>query len=126
MRGEVLVARNRAEQIKENFKKFHRDNPRVYQLFKRFTFEALQSGHRHFSADMIVHRIRWETSVVTKSNDGLKINDHYVSYYARMVMKDHPQLEKRRFFRTRRRTSRDRPPTKNDWKMEEELGVEDD
>jgi hypothetical protein len=88
------------------WKKFHYDNPRVYDLFKKFTFQAIQAGHKSFSSDAICHRIRWETSVVTleegvnlDTGEKLKINNNHVAYYGRKFMRDYPKYDG--FFRTR-------------------------
>lgn len=77
---------------------FHKANPRVYDLFKRFTFQVIRAGHQHYSADAVCHRIRWHTSVETQGDD-FKINNNYAAYYARLFMVEHPQHDG--FFRTR-------------------------
>lgn len=82
----------------DDFDKFHASNPRVYELFKRFAFEAMAAGHKHFSADMVCHQVRWETTVVTKG-DTYKINDHWVSRYSRLFALHYPEYSE--FFRTR-------------------------
>ena len=56
------------------WKHFHVKNPEVYELFKRFAFEAINKGHLRLSSEMIINRIRWETSVVTSDKD-YKINN---------------------------------------------------
>lgn len=71
-------------------------HPRVWDLFCRFAREAIAAGYEHFSSDMILHRIRWETSIATKTGveiDGhaLKLNDHLTPYLARKFHRDFPQ-----------------------------------
>ena len=51
--------------LTDKFNQYHRDNPQVYELFKRFTFMAIKRGHNRLSAWMIANRIRWETSIET-------------------------------------------------------------
>lgn len=82
------------------FDKFHNENPRVYQLFERFTLEAISRGHGHYSADAIMHRVRWETSISTTDPE-FKINNNHVAFYARMFMDNNP--ERVGFFETRQR-----------------------
>jgi hypothetical protein len=77
---------------------WHSANPQVYDLFKRFTFEAIDRGHRKLSAWLIVNRIRWETTVETSSGD-FKISNNFIAYYARLFMDEHPEY--RGFFRTK-------------------------
>lgn len=73
------------------FRAFHEANPRVYELFRQFAEQIIERGHRRYSADAVLHRIRWHTSIETQSDDGLKINDHYSAFYARLYMRDHPE-----------------------------------
>ena len=83
---------------KRKFQEFHAENPHVYELFKRFSIEAIKNGHKRLSAWLIVNRIRWETSIVTKSGD-FKISNNAIAYYSRMFMHDHPSYKG--FFRTK-------------------------
>ena len=80
------------------FKCFHEKNPEVYEMFKRFTFQAINRGHKNLSSEMIVNRIRWETDVMTTDKD-YKINNDYKPFYSRLFMAEHMQYEN--FFRKR-------------------------
>jgi|TARA_A100001201_G_scaffold142203_2_gene139727 hypothetical protein len=84
-------------QITNQFINFHKQNPNVYNLFKRFTKQAIKAGHTHLSSEMIINRIRWETSITT--NEEYKINNIYKPYYSRMFMNDFPKYNE--FFRMR-------------------------
>ena len=70
----------------------------MYELFKRFTMQAISRGHRNLSAWLIVNRIRWETSIETTGDD-FKISNDFIAYYSRLFMHDHPQYKG--FFRTK-------------------------
>lgn len=85
--------------LTDKFNQYHRDNPQVYELFKRFTFMAIKRGHNRLSAWMIANRIRWETSIETFSVDEYKISNDYIALYARMFMRDHPEYNG--FFKTK-------------------------
>lgn len=76
--------------LEKRFRVWHKDNPEVYDLFKRFTFEAINKGHDRLSAWLIVNRIRWETSVTTTGNE-FKISNDFIAYYARMFIKEYPR-----------------------------------
>ena len=80
------------------FKEFHLSNPMVYELFKRFSFEAINNNHKHLSVAMIIERIRWETTVSTNDLE-FKINNNHKPYYARLFMSDCPIYKG--FFRTK-------------------------
>jgi len=81
----------------KSFSHFHEDNPGVFNLFKKFTFQIIARGHKHFSADAIVHRIRWESSIETTDKD-FKISNNHVMFYGRLFMSMYP--EHKELFRT--------------------------
>ena len=83
----------------ERFVEYHQENPHVYELVKKYTFEAIASGLTHFSMASIIERIRWFTEIET-SGDKFKINQNYQTYYGRKFMQEFPQHEG--FFRTRK------------------------
>ena len=91
------------------FKRFHRENPHVYRLIERFAHEAYNAGRTNFSISMVVERIRWETAIVTRSDDGFKIPNDHRAYYARLYMAKHDRIG---FFRTRKQTQ---PATKEEY-----------
>lgn len=78
--------------IESNFRKFNRENPVIYKLFKEFTFQAINRGHKKLSSEMIINRIRWETSVMSNDKD-YKINNNYKPFYSRMFMNEHSQYQ---------------------------------
>ena len=85
--------------LERSFNVFHRANPEVYKLFKKYALQAAQARHRHFGSKMIFERMRWHTMIETTDAD-YKLNNNYTAYYARLFMADYP--EHREFFRTRR------------------------
>lgn len=84
--------------VTERFQAFHRRNPHVYDLFRRFAVEALESGRPRFSADCVLHRIRWFEAVETRGG-AFKVNDAAGAFYARMLAAEDPRFA--RFFRFR-------------------------
>jgi hypothetical protein len=80
------------------WQRWHKENPEFYELFSRFTKEAISNGHTKLSAWLIINRIRWETSIVTKGDD-YKISNDFIALYSRLFMPDNPQYAG--FFRTR-------------------------
>ena len=87
--------------LKQKWWEWHRTNPHVYQLFEKFTFMAINKGHKNLSAWLVVNRIRWETSIETTGDD-FKISNDYIALYARLFMHYHPEYEG--FFRIKRMT----------------------
>jgi len=73
------------------FAEFDLANPEVWRLFERFTFDRILRRFSHYSADAILHRVRWETAVVTNDESGeFKINNDYSCCYARKFRDKHP------------------------------------
>jgi hypothetical protein len=87
-----------SQALKRKWWEFHLANPQVYELFKRFTFEALRSGRKNYSAYAIFERIRWHSEIETQGDD-FKLNNNHRPYYARLFMYEHPEYDG--FFRTR-------------------------
>jgi hypothetical protein len=85
--------------LKQQWWEWHKQNPHVYQLFKKFTFRAIERGHRNLSAWLIVNRIRWETSIETTGTD-FNISNDYIAFYARLFMVEHPEYNG--FFRIKK------------------------
>ena len=85
--------------LKSDFEAFHKENPQVYELFRRFTFQAIDAGRKDFGAKAVMERIRW-SSMVESSGEIYKLNNNYTAFYARMFMDRHPLHEG--LFHTRR------------------------
>lgn len=77
---------------------WHKQNPAVYELFVKYTKEAINAGHEHYGAKGVIERIRWHTSVET-GGDIFKINNNWAPFYARLFMVDYPEHDG--FFRLR-------------------------
>lgn len=86
--------------LEADFLNFHKENPDVYDHFKKFTFEKIRFGYKHYSSRAVIHRVRWETDAGDPEKvDGFKINNNHSPYYARMFMWEYPQFAG--FFRNR-------------------------
>jgi len=77
----------------EKFKKFHAENPVVYELFKRFATEAKNSGRVRFSHWMIMNRIRWYSSIET-NGEKYKLSNDFIALYARLLIYNDQTFEK--------------------------------
>ncbi len=77
--------------IDSEFEKFHKDNPKVMELFLKFAKQAKEAGRERMGAKAIIERIRWHTSVDTIGSE-FKCNNSYTSRYARLAIKENPEL----------------------------------
>lgn len=112
------MSRTREQQIREQVRMYHRDNPEVWELFKSFTLELIYSGRKHYSANAIFERIRWEKDLGNGSEAAFKLNNNYRAFYARRFMASYPQYDG--FFRTRAQPSSQQEAT-----YTSELGPQD-
>jgi hypothetical protein len=80
------------KKLLEKFKEFHKLNPDVYKLFKKFAIEAKGSGRQRFSHWMIANRIRWYTTIETRGSD-YKLSNDFIALYARLLIYHRPEFE---------------------------------
>lgn len=80
------------------FVEYDKENPEIYEFFKRYTLKAIERGFKHLSAEFIFCILRWETPI-SASGDDFKINNNAKPFYARKFMREFPQYEG--FFRKR-------------------------
>ena len=85
--------------LEEQWKKFHEENPQVWDLFKKYTMEVVNTGRKHYSVNAIIERIRWHTNIETKGEQ-FKISNNHRAYYARYFHEQYPSLDG--FFKTKR------------------------
>lgn len=91
--------------IQVAFIDFHRDNPQVYEEFKKMALQAINAGKKKISAKMIVNVIRWSVYMETidlnlfeqknKEPRKFKINDAFISRWARVFVNEYPQYADR-------------------------------
>ena len=102
----------RTEQLYNEFEKFHKNNPEVWQLFKKYTFQLINAGRANYSARAVFARIRWHKDIETQDSTGLKLNDHHSPYYSRMFHACYPEYDG--FYRNRKLISLDKAASVND------------
>ena len=71
------------------------ENIHVYDLFCKFTLQAIESGKKKISHWLIVNRLRWEVEIETngmcEQDKDYKISNDYIAFLARDFVKDYPQ-----------------------------------
>jgi hypothetical protein len=90
------------------FTNFHQENPGIWRLFERFSLRAAQTRER-YSAYAVLHRVRWEVEIETRDVDGLglKVNNDFTPFYARLFRLAHP--DRAGVFECRKLTTTERP-----------------
>jgi hypothetical protein len=99
---------DRYEEIRQQVINFNRQNPDVWKLFCKFTFERIDRGFKNYSVNAIFERIRWEKDAGGDGVTSFKLNNNYRAFYARAFMRKYPQHDG--FFRTREQVSKELPP----------------
>jgi hypothetical protein len=87
-----------SDKLKQQWWKWHKENPHVWKLFEKYTMQAIHAGHNHYSSMAIIERIRWHSDVET-TGDKFKINNNHKTYYSRYFHHMHPEHDG--FFRLR-------------------------
>jgi len=81
------------------FRKFHKENPWVYQELVKLTFKLLGKGRKRYGMKGLFEVIRWHRAMETDADDGFKLNNNHTAFYARMLMMN--ELRLKGFFVTR-------------------------
>ena len=86
---------------------FDRVNPEVFGMFRQTSMQIIESGWTSYSADAILHRMRWHQQI-ERGNRSYKLNNNWTSYLARRLMRTDPKTFGR-FFETRTLTRKKSP-----------------
>ena len=73
-----------------DFEIFDQENPEVYEIVKKYTFQAIDSGRQRFGIAMIYERVRWYIAIETRG-DTFKLNNNFKAFYARKFIHEYPQ-----------------------------------
>lgn len=95
---EQMTLFERQSKLYQKLLEYHKNNPHIYPMFKKYTIQAIQSGYRRFGSQMIIEKIRWETGVVAK-DDKFKISNDAAAFYSRLFMLEYPHYKD--YFRIR-------------------------
>lgn len=89
--GSVVVTKP----LEDRYNEWVVENMHIYDLFCKFTKEAIAAGVKRTSHWLIVNRIRWEVEIATKGlcdeDKEFKISNDYVAFLARDFIKDNPE-----------------------------------
>jgi hypothetical protein len=82
--------KDQLEERKQKWWAWHKLNPQVWEKFREYTLEAVNSGRRHYSHWAIINRIRWNREIETKGGE-FKISNDYICFYARLFHAKYPE-----------------------------------
>lgn len=102
MDRQTTLAFDRDKTLRERFEADHAANPDRYEAFKRAAIRVRRRGRTHFGAKGIGELIRYFEDG-EKKEDGLKVNNSYLRFYADLLVQEDPSFAG--FFETRKRTA---------------------
>lgn len=80
--------------IDARFQEFHKNNPVVYGTLVGLVRKAVDSGKNRIGIKMLWEVLRWELWIKTNGTElDFKLNNNYTSRYARLIMKNEPELK---------------------------------
>lgn len=78
-------------EVLNRFKKFHKENPQVYEEFVNTAKRMKRTGRTRYSARTIIEVLRWTRDIGT-TGEVFKINDDYVPIYVRLLIHNYPEF----------------------------------
>lgn len=85
--------------LRERFESFHRLNPHVAENLYKLAKRAKDRGVKRWAVKALIEHLRWQTVMQTEG-EVWKINNNHAPFYARLLMKEHEELDG--FFETRK------------------------
>jgi hypothetical protein len=80
--------------IQEKFELFHKLNPHVYGAFRDLALQLANRGRSRIGVGMLTEILRWNYMMHTEDpNSDFKISNNYRSRYARLLMRQEPELD---------------------------------
>ena len=79
------------EIIIEQFKKYHSENPHVFNEFRRMAFQIKSTGRKFYSSDAIIHALRYDFDIRT-TGEPFKISNTLSAMYARFLVYKEPEF----------------------------------
>lgn len=90
--------------IQERFEAFHATHPEIYTYLIALVYELRRRGYEQYGIAPLWERMRWHFKFEKDLGEGFKLPNDYRSRYARLIMKDHPELDG--FFKIRKLRSK--------------------
>ena len=70
---------------REQFERFHSENPQVYRWVREYTMRKREAGFKRWGFEAIWNDIRWNQQCRT-SGKPFKLNNNYKAFYVRMLI----------------------------------------
>lgn len=82
-----------SSQHKEAFRRFHEENPHVYERLKRLAFRLKVRGVQRYGMKALWEVLRYEEAIDTRAAAGsYRLNNNLTARYARLLMEQEEDL----------------------------------
>ena len=78
--------------IQDRFEAYDAAHPEVYAHLLHLALDLRRRGWKHYGIRSLWERTRWHFQVEREMGEDFKMNDHFHSRYARMLMDRNPEL----------------------------------
>ncbi len=92
----------RYEKVRRQWWEFHQANDAVYGSLRQISLDLRRRGRERYGISGVFEVMRWHRAMSTTDQD-YKINNNYKPFYARLLMRQEPELVG--FFELREQTS---------------------
>lgn len=94
----ILPQYEQGQTLEQRFATFHRLNPWVFESLVALTREYVAGGATRVSINMLTEVLRYQRG--RTRGDTYKLNNSFRAFYARLLMREHPEWDG--LFETRR------------------------
>lgn len=84
------------------WRQYHEANPVVFAYLENLCRELRKAGVTRTGMTLLFGRLRWDMAIQTQRTDQFKLNENYACFYARELMRVHPEWGGMFELRTRR------------------------
>jgi hypothetical protein len=74
-----------------HFIAYHYTHKSIWKEFERLALELINAGEKQYSADAILHVIRFQNITHKRSADEFKVNNNFSCAYSRAFQRKYPQ-----------------------------------
>ena len=106
--ADLLYRSNPETKIERQFREFHLKNRHVYAALEGLALNAHKAGVKRLGIGALVETLRYSAALQTRGSE-YKINNNFRSLYARMLIRNRPELRDLLELRVRRSTLADSP-----------------
>ena len=78
--------------VERGFFRFHKANPAIYRMFAKTARTLKRAGVKKVSSRLVIERVRNCIFFKAKGETEIRINNNFTALYARLIMRQEPDL----------------------------------